>query len=96
MKDLELVLATIAQLGAAGKEAFIWWLVFDKFIPGLFFISSIYLLYRLGLHCVVEMRATTALKMLRNELIGGSGYLYDDQISRVVARVRELNKKVEK
>ena len=35
MKELELIISLIAQLGATGKETFIWWLVFDKLIPGL-------------------------------------------------------------
>lgn len=30
MEELKLILAALAQLGDAGKEAFIWWLVFDK------------------------------------------------------------------
>lgn len=38
MKELEMILAAVAQLGEAGKEAFIWWLFFDK---GLTFIGWI-------------------------------------------------------
>ena len=32
MEELKVVMAALAQLGAAGKEAFIWWLVFDKLL----------------------------------------------------------------
>ncbi len=38
MKELEMILAAITNLGAAGKEAFIWWLVFDKLIAGLLWV----------------------------------------------------------
>ena len=46
MKELELVLATIANLGAAGKEAFIWWLVFDKFLFFIGFLCAIFVIYK--------------------------------------------------
>ena len=36
MKELEMILAAVAQLGDASKEAFIWWLMMDK---GLSFIA---------------------------------------------------------
>ena len=42
MKELEMVLSAISQLGAAGKEAFIWWLVFDKLIVGVLYLVGIF------------------------------------------------------
>ena len=39
MKELELILAAITQLGEAGKEAFIWYLLLDKGLTFLGFIS---------------------------------------------------------
>lgn len=36
MEELKLILEAVAQLGAQGKEAFIWWLVLEK---GLNFVA---------------------------------------------------------
>jgi len=35
IEQLKLVLETVQQLGAQGKEAFIWWVVLDKVLPVL-------------------------------------------------------------
>ena len=40
MKELELILAAVANLGAAGKEAFIWWLIIDKVVVGMFILTA--------------------------------------------------------
>ena len=32
MNELELIISLITQLGDTGKEAFLWWLFFDKFV----------------------------------------------------------------
>lgn len=38
MKELELILQTVASLGAAGKEAFIWWLIVSYGVPFIGFL----------------------------------------------------------
>lgn len=40
MKELELILAAVASLGEAGKEAFIWWLIIDKVVVGLMVLAG--------------------------------------------------------
>lgn len=41
MKELELILQAVANLGAAGKEAFIWWLVIDKVVIGAMCLAGV-------------------------------------------------------
>lgn len=40
MEELKLILATFAQLGETGKEAFIWWLLIDKIAVGLLWLVA--------------------------------------------------------
>ena len=53
MKELEMILQAISQLGASGKEAFIWWLIADKGLPFL-----------LGMFCVIS-GFYVAIKIIR-------------------------------
>lgn len=41
MKELEMILTAVANLGAAGKEAFIWWLVLDKVVQSAFILAAV-------------------------------------------------------
>ena len=42
MKELELLLAALATLGAESKEAFIWWLLLEKLWPGLVWLITLF------------------------------------------------------
>lgn len=42
-EELKMILDALASMGAAGKDAFIWWLVADKVLPVavLFFVACL-------------------------------------------------------
>lgn len=65
MKELELILAAVANLGAAGKEAFIWWLVIDKVVTGAMILVAAlavpYMLLRFMRHVSARNAALTAI-----------------------------------
>lgn len=94
MKELEMILAAVAQLGEAGKEAFIWWLVMDK---GLSFVAAIALISSIVLVAKAALAArghTNDLKRIRNTLgIGCAGYLTETEITRIHERIADLLKK---
>lgn len=69
MKELEMILKAVAQLGEAGKEAFIWWLVIDK---GLTFIAVI----TIATFVFIAMRYAIRASSITNE---------DSQLLRLLA-----------
>jgi hypothetical protein len=87
MKELELILQTVAQLGAAGKEAFIWWLLADKLIPGLLlftgFCIAVTLLFK-------TIRFTSLPERLRDAMgIGSPGYVTKGEIEAMFKWIDE-------
>lgn len=40
-EELRMLLDTLKQLGVEGKEAFIWWLIFDKALPVFGWLCSL-------------------------------------------------------
>ena len=78
MKELELILSTISQLGVAGKEAFIWWLVFDKLIPGLVWLATV-LIFSYVIRQIVSICSVGA--KLRDAMgVGRKGALIEDEV----------------
>jgi hypothetical protein len=85
VKELEMILATVATLGAAGKDAFVMWLVFDKLVPALCLLVA---LFFAGF---VAMRIAASVSVggrLRDAMgVGREGYLTDEEVRAMFAWV---------
>lgn len=92
MKELEMILAAVSQLGVAGKEAFLWWLVLDKLVPTLATLAgvvTVVLMVRSILLGFSEMDST--LRTLRDMLGAGTpGPLTDSEMRQIIRDVKKL------
>ena len=94
-EELQLIASTITTLGAAGKTAFIWWLVADKLLPALVWLATLATLLKFAhgpiTQWVVSTKATTYLKHLRDSWdIGSPGYLSDAELRAIQQRIDRL------
>ena len=94
MKELEMILAAVAQLGDAGKEAFIWWLVMDKGLGFLglltFFATALVLARWVIFACTFEKD----LRRIRDSLgLGSCGCITPNEITGIHRKISELLKK---
>lgn len=85
MNELQLVLNAMTTLGAAGKEAFIWWLVMEK---GLAFICGMSVI-ALGVFITVSVRNSYSdskrLQTLRDIMhVGAIGHITDSEFREMV------------
>lgn len=91
MKELEMILAAVAQLGEAGKEAFIWWLVMDR---GLGFITIVCVLVAIlvGVRwAITALSFESDVRRIRDALeIGSSGYVTPAEIKAIHAKISLL------
>ena len=102
--ELKIIMDTIAQLGQAGKEAFIWWLIVKyalNYLSVMFCISAIVV----GVRIVVGRIASLSLgNQLGRELgnllkVADSGVDWDNEYRRaqvkseIIQRVRKLQEK---
>lgn len=95
MTELELILQTVSQLGEAGKEAFLWWLIMDKVVPGVLFGGFVIFVVIYGLRFArTVMGDSTTLKTLRKRLELDHQYRFDEVTEgdriRILNRVEEL------
>ena len=87
MQELQLMLAALTQLGEAGKEAFIWWLIFDKLIPGI--IVLIVLLSLLWFILII-IRLTTLAAKLRDAMnVGSPGPVTENESREMLKWIRD-------
>ena len=93
-EQLQIILGALQGLGAAGKDAFIWWLVFDKGLPVVGWLLSL-----VGIALVIRMvigtfSASSYLAQVRDELgIGSPGPVHDCEAVAVLRKVCELHAK---
>lgn len=86
-----MILNALQGMGAAGKDAFVWWLVFDKGLPVLGWLVTFAGLCWLALKVTSVISAATYMAKLRDEMgIGTPGPLWHDEAKEVTRRVREL------
>ena len=91
MKELELILASMASLGAVGKEAFIWWLIVSYGFPLLGFLCAAGLVLKIAgmiRDCSVSY---DTMKRIAVELGAANQYKQFNH-DNVLEKVRELNK----
>ncbi len=90
MKELEMILAAVAQLGEAGKEAFIWWLVMDKGLGFLGLVSVMGIIAAVILRGIKHFSCEEILKCLRDEMgVGSYGWLAPREVKEMFNWVRE-------
>lgn len=88
MKELEMILQAVAQLGDAGKDAFIWWLVMDK---GLGFLGWILSLGVVSFTLLKVVRYTNQddLRVLRDAMgVGTPGVVSDEELREMHRWIR--------
>jgi hypothetical protein len=102
MEELKLILQTLATMGEAAKEGFIWWLVVSEGLPrilgfllacGFFGVVIVVVKMIIAYHEKVST-SNRGIKILADELntyVSGPPY-YDNEVSRIVEAVRKLKK----
>lgn len=88
MKELEMILQAVAQLGDAGKEAFIWWLVMDK---GLGFLAWILTVGAIAYSVLKIIQAVTQeeLRAVRDAMgVGTPGLVSIDELREMHRWIR--------
>lgn len=94
MEELKLVVEALTGLGAQAKEAFIWWLVFDKLIPPVMFLAFTVTLAWTVLKVIrqaSERPSEEFIKWARDELrTGVPGPLTDVERARTVEALRRI------
>ena len=89
MKELELIIQAITQLGEAGKEAFIWWLFVDKGITSLLIATALFLAYKLVIR-LIRAFADAPIERLRDEMgVGSPGPLFRSEYEQMIHWIRE-------
>ena len=94
MKELELILATIAQLGEAGKEAFIWWLIFDKLLSAMAWLIAIGLIANMIAKIVTVCNADNYSMKLRDAMgiAVGTGHVSSSEFVRCLQWIENHKK----
>lgn len=100
MTELDQVLTAILQLGDAGKEAFIWWLVIDKLVATLMtggcVIGCLLLIKWVVRRAYAESEYEAGMKRLRKHILPAeSGPVTHSEIERMIDRVTEWKSIVE-
>lgn len=90
MEELKLIIQTISQLGDAGKEAFIWWLVIDKGLSFVGWLTFILLVYRFGVTALRISLSDVMSVQIRDAMGIGSGpYVDRDEYKQMIAWINE-------
>ena len=97
IEQLKLVIETVKSVSGDAQAVAIWWLVLDKLLPiiawlivaaGVYKIISVF-----GHKVILEKECEETLKILRDALGVGYGYLSQDERNRLIKKVIELNAK---
>lgn len=92
IEQLKLVVEAISQLGIQGKEAFIWWLLFDKLLPVICWLTSL-VIVGVGILKLVRIFSGNEQKLeaLRDMLeVGSPGILTEEEFDSIVRKIRWL------
>lgn len=85
MDELKLIMDAITTLGEAGKEAFIWWLVMDKGVLLICWLTFFSLLFYLIKMIASTCKSENRLEQLRRQMCigGGTGVDSDEYRSMI-------------
>lgn len=91
-EELTILMDTLRELGGDGKTAFIWWLVFDKLLPVIGWITAVAILvFGLARPMFVLVTAESFMRNLRDRLnIGSPGHLTASEMKDVQRRIDKL------
>jgi hypothetical protein len=91
-EELTLLMDTLRELGDGGKAAFIWWLVFDKLLPVIGWVTSLAIIALVIVRPLITLHSSDAyLRSLRDRLrIGTVGYLSPRELRELQQRIDEL------
>lgn len=93
IEQLKLVMDTLAQMGAQGKEAFIWWLIFDKALVPLVCL----LIAPMVVWGLIKFLGTTGheqkLRTIRDAMgIGTYGWFMEHEFREIMQRINRYEK----
>lgn len=90
MEELKLILQTMSSLGGEAKEAFIWWLVFDKLVPAVCFLTGLLAALWITLKIVMVCSYERELQLIRDAMgVGSRGPVVLEELRAMEAWIRE-------
>lgn len=93
-EQLKMILDTLQTMGAAGHDAFVWWLVLDKALPVLGWLLTFSGLVWLAWHLMQRIDACSIGEQVRDAVgVGSAGPLVPSEARETLKRVHELVKK---
>lgn len=96
MEQFKMVLEAVQQLGIQGKEAFIWWLVFEKALPVIGWLLTLPCLMALIYWLIKSIRLsnedTQRLQQLRDVLCpeDAGGYVRGSEFRKMMEEARSI------
>lgn len=92
IEQLKLVVEAISQLGIQGKEAFIWWLLFDKMLPVICWLTTLVFVGVCIFKLVRLLHGNEGKLMdIRDMLeVGSPGFFTEEEFGSVVREIRRL------
>lgn len=99
IEQLKLVIEAVQQLGAQGKEAFIWWVVLDKALPGVVWLITLPCLMAVIYWLIRGIQSANAdelrLRQLRDVLLDAvyrGGHVGESDFQMMMAKAEGLKK----
>lgn len=90
MKELELIIQAVSQLGEAGKEAFIWWLIVDKGLTFIGWMIAIVFIYKGVIMAINVANSDVTGVRIRDAMgIGTGPYVDSDEYKQMIKWIEE-------
>ena len=89
--QLKMILDTLQTMGAAGHDAFVWWLLLDKALPVVGWLLTFAGLVWLAWHLILPIGMLSIGEQVRDILgIGCAGPLTPGEARETLRRLKEL------
>lgn len=93
-EQLKMILETLRTMGAAGQDAFVWWLLLDKALPIAAWLVTFAGLLWLALHLIQRIGVGGVGEQVRDLLgVGSPGPMTGGEARETMRRVREMVEK---
>ena len=90
-EQLTMILDTLLTMGAAGQEAFIWWLLLEKALPLLVWLATFAGIMWLAWHLIQRIGVAGLGEQVRDIVgVGSPGPMLPCEARDTLRRVREL------
>lgn len=90
-EELQMILNALQSVGDGAKDAFFWWLFFDKALPVIGWLltaACVLTIVRLIIGAVATHEASVSvIKKYRNHFGVGGGWLTDEEVRAVERRI---------